>query len=402
LTRAPKYGLPDSMGSGAARAWVLWLVALLCAASCAREDVELADPAEPEARVAAPDDAGAPAAPQRAARVFDHALCSCTSATFAGGFVLDAFDSSAGAYAAGEAGADVGIDDELATTAAVDVRGALIAAGSGLLAMTNGPVRIEGNVETNAGLAIVSAQVEFGRDLWVNGEIQAVGGVSVAGDVYQPASYTGAEALAAEGDVYRRDFTVPQPCACGEGASLDVAAIVADGQRSKDNDAHELAGDALLLAAGTDRLELPCGRFAFAGGAVPAGSAVTARGSATLLVAGDLIVAGSLGADLPAGSVLDVFVSGNLVLADGAELGSAARPAALRVYVGGDADIVLPERLAFAANLYAPHASMFLTTEHELYGALFVEGYHSVVDQRLHYDRAVLQAIPDSACSVEP
>ena len=142
-----------------ARVVVLLLLAVPGAAGCAREDVELAAPVRPRAVVAgAPPDAAGRAAPQvppvtpsRAAEVFERALCTCTSALFTGALAIDAFDSADGPYAVPQSGADVGVNEQLATLAAVDVRGALIAAGSGPLTITNGPRADRGRLAEQRG-----------------------------------------------------------------------------------------------------------------------------------------------------------------------------------------------------------------------------------------------------------
>ena len=391
------------MGMGAPRTVDVLRLLFTLAAGCAREDVELArDAPEPAVDAGAERGmSGASGVPSAAARVFAHGLCSCTDATFTSAFAIDAFDSADGPYAQGQSGADVGIDNQLATTAPVDIRGALITAGEGLLPITVGPCRVEGNFETNADLTITSSEVTFGRDLWVNGEILALGSVSVAGDVYQPAGHAGADGVVVGGQVRTQEFTVAPPCACGDDERLDVAAIVAEGMLSNDNRTLGVASDGLYTGAGG--LALGCGRFAFAGGNVLAGTAVDVRGRSELFVAGDLLIAGRFAGDPDPDGEIDVFVAGDLILADGAEVGSIARPAALRLYVSGEGDIAVIGALSFAANLYAPRASVVLTSEQELYGSLFVEAYHGVANQVMHYDRAVQRAAATGeSCAAPP
>jgi len=268
----------------------------------------------------------------------------------------------------------------------------VIAAGSGLLPITNGPVHVEGNFETNADLTIAAADVSFGRDLRVNGEILAIGKVRVAGDVYQTPGHAGANVVGAGGEVRIQDFVVPTPCACGKGDVLDIEAIVADGMADNHNQKLGVSDDVLHTVTGAGALTLECGRYAVKGGKVLAGTAIEARGRVALFVAGDLTIAGKFAAQLGPDAEADVFVSGNLILVEGAEIGSLARPAALRFYVSGQGDIAVTGPLSFAANLYAPRASVYFTVDQESYGALFVEAYQGIADHVMHYDRAIARA----------
>jgi hypothetical protein len=396
-------------------------------AACAREDVELASP-EHDAAIstgagrgtgaagraagtsgaagragdggrdagAADDDAALPVEPPPPTALFDRGLCVCTSATFEHAFSIDAFDSREGPYTQSQSGASVGVDDQLISTAAVDIRGALTAAGSGILPITTGPFHVEGKFETNSALTITAPEVRFDDDLWVNGDIVTLGNVRVAGDVYQTAGHTGAEAVSAGGQLHTQDFVVEPPCGCGGRELLDIDAIVAAGASDNDNARLGLTRDALHTAAASGKLELACGRLAFEGGNVVAGSAVDARGHVVLFVSGDLTIAGSFATQLGTDGELDVFVRGNLILLEGAQVGTIARPAALRFYVSGEGDIAVTGPLSFAANLYAPRTNLYLTVDQRSYGALFVKTYQGIADHVMHYDRAVAGITPNT------
>jgi hypothetical protein len=393
------------------RALVLLLLAVTGVAGCAREDVELAAPVRPRAVVAgAPPPAGGRAAPapptditeSRAAQLFEHALCTCTSALFTGALAVDAFDSTEGPYAEPQSGADVGVNEQLATLGAVDMRGAVTSAGAGPLTIANGPAQIAGDARSNSALVITNSEVGFGRDLWVNGEIQALGNVSVEGDVYQTPGHAGAEGVVAGGRVRVQDFVVEPPCPCAEDELLDVAAIVDAGMADDDNAALGVAEDALHTSFEAPELELECGRYAFSGGNVLAGTSVHARGRTALFVAGDLAIAGRFGAELGADDALDVFVTGNLILVGGAEVGSPRYPAALRFYVAGAGDLTLIDELGLAANLYAPRTNVVAVARQELFGSLFVAAYQGIVDQTLHRDRAIERAEDADGCADVP
>ena len=310
----------------ARRAWLLATGALI-AAGCAREDIEIAPRSGGITTVVGVETTrehyceghgppltsrtGASCDPSLAP-IFGHALCTCGDATFTAPVRADAFDSRDGPYVAPESGADIGINGQLFTTAAVNVRGALRVTGGGVLSIV-APFHIEHDFATRSDLAVTAADMSVGGDLWVDGELIAVAPFNVAGDLRQSSGHAQPAGVAIGGDYVSADFALPLPCPCGEAELLDIAALVAAGTAASDHPALDIAGDAPYALAEGDALELPCGRFAFAGGYIAPGTAVTARGRAALFVDGDLAVGGSLGADLRAGDELDVFVGGRAV-----------------------------------------------------------------------------------------
>jgi hypothetical protein len=369
---------------------LLLLTAALCAAACAREDVELT-PSVRDAEPRANADSGVVPAmdagdPPQIARVFEQALCVCASATFALGLAIDTFDSTEAAFSTGQSGARMGVNGPLTSTAAVNVRGSLIASATGLLPIAEGPFQIETDFKTNAGLTITAFDVAIGRDLWVNGDIVTLAPVRVARDLYQSKDHGGADAVVAGGQTLTQDFVVPAPCACERSELVDVGAIVAAGKTANDNRARGVGRDALRSSA---RLELDCGRYAFEAGQVLPGVQVEARGDVTLFIDGDLAIAGKFGTTLGPNAEMDVFVTGKLILGEGAEVGSIANPAALRFYIGGEGDIAMTGALRFAANLYAPNTGLALSADQETYGAMFVATYQSIANHVIHYDRAI-------------
>jgi hypothetical protein len=275
------------------------------------------------------------------------------------------------------------------------VRGSLIASATGLLPIAEGPFQIETDFKTNAGLTVTAFDVAIGRDLWVNGDIVTLAPVRVARDLYQSNGHGGADAVVAGGQTRTQDFVVPAPCACDGSELVDVGAIVAAGMTANDNRTRGVRRDALRTLSA--KLDLDCGRYAFEAGQVLPGAQVEARGDTTLFIDGDLAIAGKFGTPLGPNAEMDVFVTGNLILGDGADVGSVANPAALRFYVGGEGDIAMTGALRFAANLYAPKTGLALSADQETYGAMFVATYQSIANHVIHYDRAI-QHLRESNC----
>ena len=298
--------------AAAARAAHLLIAGALFCHGCAREDVQLVPrgaaalpvdtpsvAAEATTRERYCDGSGPPfqapsggdcEGPQLAPPLFEHALCTCGDATFTAALSADGFDSRDGAYAAGGSdgfGASVGIGGQLITTAAVEVRGDLRVAGAGLMTIPVGPFHVAGDAAIDADLAVAAAAVDFGADLWLNGEILNAGAVSVAGDLRQTRSSGLAAGVTVAGQTRTEAFAIAPPCRCGEGERLDLAALVADGAASSHNRELGLPADALYALGPGAALELDCGRFAFGGGRIAESTAVTARGRSALFIDGD-------------------------------------------------------------------------------------------------------------------
>jgi hypothetical protein len=137
--------------------------------------------------------------------------------------------------------------------------------------------------------------------------------------------------------------------------------------------------------SGTIKLDLPCGRFRFdsIGGSGSLQLGVHGRTAMFVDAQVDLSLI-DFQLSLDPGAELDVFVHTNLVLST--KLGDPARPAAVRVYVGGSADIALPS--AFGANLYAPNANISIATQAA--GSVFGKTVYVPELSYIRYDRAVL------------
>jgi hypothetical protein len=105
--------------------------------------------------------------------------------------------------------------------------------------------------------------------------------------------------------------------------------------------------------------------------------------------------------DLGTEGELDVFVTGNLLLTGAGVVGSRGRPSALRFYVGGSGDIAITGGNLFAANLYAPRSSVFITGVDDIFGSFFVGAYYATGTQRMHYDAAILRSGAGDATSCD-
>lgn len=321
--------------------------------------------------------------------LFRFGLCACQDATFTGAFEIDAFDSSKGPSSAGQLLASVGVNDDLVTSGILDIRGSLVAAGGGVTPIVAANYNIDGNYFTNADLMISGANVRFGRDLWVNGDILTLGFAKVRGDVHQTPGHE-LSGMTVDGQVLKQDFIVPPPCPCGVDDILDIDAIVRAAKAHSHNAEVGLDnGNTISLGVGQPML-LDCGRYTFESAHFAGLGQLRAYGRTALFVDGDLTLTGAFGIDLGDTGELDVFVTGNLVLTGTGDIGSVDRPAALRFYVGGGGDISIAGATRFSANVYAPRSHVVVTGVEDIYGAFFVSSYTVTGTQRMHYDSAIL------------
>lgn len=343
-------------------------------------------------------------------KLFSYALCACDELRIEGdSFVLDSFDSRAGVYRAGETGAAVGSNGPLSALATdTQLLGSVLLASDEPLVLSK-RVIVAGDLKTNGTLDTSGSELAVGRDLWVGGDIRTSGGsITVARDVYQTARRIGVGDVQLGGRTFAStDFRVEPPCACGDGDRIDVAALVAQARAMNDNEAVGWSPDPLaLIGAGTSEAHsLPCGRLFLSETVVLNLSTfgAFATGRSALFIDGDFTVASLATVHLGVLSgELDVFIRGNLSVESNSTLlfGDTARPAATRVFIGGE--VTARGMIVLGAQLYAPNATIDVTPVArdlgaEAYGAVFARDIRGLGAGRVHYDRAILDAEP--ACS---
>jgi hypothetical protein len=186
-------------------------------------------------------------------KLFSYALCACENMQLQGdSFFIDSFDSSRGAYAAGQTGAAVGVNGSLVQLANdTQILGSLFAAGTGVLAISGSGFLVAGDLETNTALQASQAGTRIARDVWI------------AGDAYQAKGHTGIADVNVTGSVHNTSaFVVAPPCACDDASLLDIPALVAQARDSNDNALVGWSPDALSYGAWiADSKSIPCGRL---------------------------------------------------------------------------------------------------------------------------------------------
>jgi hypothetical protein len=329
---------------------------------------------------------------QLAAQTFTHAICACEDLA-AKALSTGSFDSAVSATNFVQSGAPVGIGGAFlslasALSSAASIGGSLTLAGTAASRLITTPFNVMGDLRI-AGPVSFAWRLDTGRDLWVASRVGYLELAIVRHYLYKGpnGSLVGVTQpfISPNSTFDKTTLQVDDPCHCAE--RLDVAAMEAAESLKNDNILRGIDGASLARVSGTTRLELPCGRFRF--------DSIGGSGILQLVVHGRTAMFVDTQVDLSSidfqltldpGAELDVFVRTNLVL--GTKLGDPARPAAVRVYVGGSADIAIQSG-AFGANLYAPTANISIATS-AVAGSVFGKTVVLPEWSLIRYDRAVL------------
>jgi hypothetical protein len=341
-------------------------------------------------------DAGVPAgtcAGSIAARIFNHSVCSCTSANVAGYFKTQSFASGMGGMLISE-GAPVGLDQTYTSGSYTDVGGTFDIAGTTNVHFA-GYLRVGGDLMMGSGLD-VAGYINVHRDTWLNGNTTALGLIQIGRDLHLTPGHTAPLIATIGGRTITAPFTIDPPCDCAAPDLLDIAGIVANAQTSNDNASVGLDPASLSNVAGIGvDITLPCGRFYV--NSVGGLGAITVHvpGRTALFVGGDVNAIGAFNVMMGPTGELDLFIAGDLLSIGAGSFGNQSRPAATRIYVGGTGDVTLVGASGFVGNVYAPRSRITAIGGTTVYGSVFgrlidMPGYFEV-----HYDRSILDVGAD-------
>jgi hypothetical protein len=335
-----------------------------------------------------------------AARVFDHATCSCDVTSVTGFLRTASFDSGGSSTSEGGFGAPVGVNTDYLTGGYADIGGTMVVAGT-LGVSFGGYLSVGGDAFFAADVSALG-RIDVARDLWILGNIPITVGVYVTRDMHQPPGRT----LGLFNDIGGRrltgGFTVPPPCRCGESDIVDVAALVAAAARVNDNPSVGLTAGELDPVIGLGReITLPCGRFYLSGISGVGDITLRVEGRTALFVQGDVNALGVFDIDLGPDGELDLFIAGNLLSIGAGSYGDRARPARTRIYVGGTGDVTLVGASGFVGNVYAPRARITAPGATTVYGSLFGQRIDMPGYLDVRYDRAILDVDVDCPPSTE-
>lgn len=335
-----------------------------------------------------------------ARRSFAHAVCSCSDLNVQGALVTDALDSSRSGAGSGRGAAAVGVNGVYPVADYVRVDGSFSVA-SDVAIDSPGGFDIVGDLRL-AGATRAAGPILVSRDAWLGGATSTLSVANIGRNLHLSAKATLQALVPAmvAGDTVQDAFESPPPCACGEGETLDIGGIVAATLSDNDNARLGLELDALAQVTAPTELTLSCGRFALRGIAGRGAISLRVSGRVALAVDGDVQIPPGFSLVLEPDAQLDWFIAGSLSLSLDARIGDEARASAVRAYVLGSNEIVLPGTEGVAMNVYAPRASVMIESLGNTYGAVFAGAIASRTALVAHYDRAVLRA--DEACRLEP
>jgi hypothetical protein len=315
-------------------------------------------------------------------KVFRFAMCSCGDDTAQNTVDTDSIDSTKGGAA--REGGSIGVDGNYKTTAPTTIKGALVVAGN--LDTSNNHDVVQNLL--CGGTAYVGSPATVDSDAYVGGVVSGSPNyLTVAGKLYTPVAGNTYQ-VHAIGGVKIAPVSVPAPCECS--TPVDVAAIVAAFKNQNDDDANGILPDALTHDPNVAKdITLPCGRYFLAGVYVDNPATIHLQGRTVLAIEGNLEMSGLLTIDMAPGAELDLFITGNVFLNSAATIGKTASPASTRIYIGGTS-VTMTGQLALSANFYLPHADFAMTSDLELWGAVFAKSILTTGHIKVHYDEAIL------------
>jgi hypothetical protein len=322
-----------------------------------------------------------------ASQLFTSAVCTCEDTNFAGYLLTRSFSGNAGSQPVAQ-GAPVGVNGDLLSGSYVDAGGSLRVQGGTAFA---GYLNVGGDLMLEQDVTLLG-DLTVTRDAWFQNDANiTAGGIgrdlhTQAGNVEPPFWFS------VGGTRTQSTFDLDTPCLCDAPHLLDIDAIVDDGQAHNDNadPSVQLDPASLTNLIGYNHVDLPCGRFYVdeISGAGELDLHVTGR--TALFVGGDVAVTGYLNVTVDPNAELDLFVRGNMLQIGYGKFGNQAHPASVRVYVGGDADILYLGYQPFAGNLYAPKARLWSAGYIDVAGSLFAREIDAGDFLHVQYDTDIL------------
>jgi len=336
---------------------------------------------------------------------FLNALCTCGDAALGDALVTRGFDSSRGAFdpdRVDDGGAAVGVNGNYSSAAgSTDIGGSLSIAGTDDIQFV-GSLQVRGDLRA-AGDVTAAGYSTVARNAWLAGSFLGIGPFMVSGELHHAATVSAVPLVA--GSQYEEDVAIAPPCACEPSEILDVGALVDQASQDNDNATWNIQSSALESITGDTRLALPCGRFyltRIAGG----GDVVLEISAPTAVFIDESIdLDGGLFVELDPGTEFDVFVRGSVQIAGTVELGTEQRPAAGRMYVGGDGEIALAQ--TWVGNLYAPRSRVTSAEPIEIWGSIFADEFLVSDSANFVFDRSIYSMgnsceaaqLPTGACT---
>jgi hypothetical protein len=327
---------------------------------------------------------------------FRFAVCACGSMTISGQLTTDSIDSTADAQAAGSS-ASIAANGALTTYTHTMLGGSVWASGASIAqgapaVVLRGDGTIARDVQSGANLEVGGA-FHVGGNVFANGSVvvddpDAGDNLGVSGTLHVPEGGVVSPAVAAIGGVAVQPVSVPPPCDCS--SPIQVFTIVSAAKNNNDDAVIGLAPTALENPPAP--LSLPCGRY-YVYGITGVSVHLALTGHVVLFVDGDVNVDNTLQVDLSPDAELDLFVAGSVGVGNMnmGTFGNTNAPGRVRLYVGGQA-LQLGPSVMVGANIYAPYATVTISSDLTMGGALLASEFTISAVVTIHYDPSVLAA----------
>jgi hypothetical protein len=319
-----------------------------------------------------------------ARQAFRNAICSCGDIQNSGPIVVDAFDSTVGAYVAGDPGGSIGANGSF-YPGPVNVGRSLWVAG------VNG-IPLTANVTVGANL-LDQGQLDGPYAVSIGGAAHIAGGVNVQkleAKSLVVSDSSNVQVVEGAPPFERAAVQVPAPCDCEN--PLDIAKLVAE--HSTDNDNARIGLDAkesFRSVNGAVELTLPCGRYYADAFYAPNPITLTISGTVELYIRGSMVAdhAGTIDIQFAPGGEIDLFVEKGFSVTNELRIGWPNAPQRARVYAGGGQTLFFSGETTIGGSMYAPKGELVASAPFNVFGAMLVGRIASAGPLTVHYDRAL-------------
>jgi len=235
--------------------------------------------------------------------------------------------------------------------------------------------------------------VKVGDDAVIGGDLTCIGAMSVAGSLALKGSkrVVGIEAIAS-----RAAYSPPAgpPCDCDPSTFFDVQGAIAAAKQAT-------GGQSSWDHIGLSEIHLMGGNYYVTSADVVGLTRIYVDADSSVFVDGSLRQIGAEQWKIAPGVTLDLFVGGDVLSVGQMVIGSAADPAAFRLYVGGSGGTTIGAvgDTHFYGSVYAPRSIVAYVGDAQIVGALFAKALNGVGVLTIEYGTP---SDPPTSCDPPP
>jgi hypothetical protein len=247
---------------------------------------------------------------------------------------------------------------------------------------------VSGDSAEVIGKAVVSGDMDVARDLIVTGALSVAGLLRVGGSI----DLVGDDQVRSSGPP---EIAATPPCACDPESFFDVRGAVAAAAQASDNAAVGLPTD--LRHIGEAELTLTGGSYYFTSLESVGDLALTIDGDVSIYIDGDWSGVGSERIAITEGSVLSIYVAGDVEQVGNLSIGDPLAPFSFRLYIGGaGTTMVSVGDGAWSGSIYAPETDLDYVGDTVIIGSVFARRLVGTGDL------AIGSAPPEGGLECEP